>query len=156
MFLGIIKWTLILSFCIFTAIFIAFSPNHLDHVVYKGRAIKLERDDFGAATIHASSIQEYLYGLGTIVAEDRLFQMTLRCYAAQGRLSQFLGEKSLEFDRYMRELNLKKWADLRADRLKKENYTQYVIFQTLLHGINDRVSKLLILPMEFYLTGAKW
>jgi hypothetical protein len=30
-----------------------------------------------------------------------------------------LGEKLLDFDKFMREVNFKKWADLRAERFKK-------------------------------------
>lgn len=87
MLLSMIRWALILAFCLITTFFIAFSPSHLDHVIYKENTIKIDRDKYGFATLHISSIEEYLYGLGTIVAEDRLFQMTLRSYALQGRLS---------------------------------------------------------------------
>jgi acyl-homoserine lactone acylase PvdQ len=59
--------------------------------------------------------------MGTIVAEDRLFQITFKSYALQGRLAEFVGEKSLDHDKFMRELNLRKWADLRAERFRKEN-----------------------------------
>jgi acyl-homoserine lactone acylase PvdQ len=57
--------------------------------------------------------------MGIVYAEDRLFQMTFRIYSVQGRLSEFLGEKTLDFDKYMRELNLKGWAEKRAERMLK-------------------------------------
>jgi hypothetical protein len=56
----------------------------------------------------------------------------------------------------MREVNLKGWADRRVERFRMENQTEYAIFEALTRGINDRVAKLTILPIEFYLTGAKW
>lgn len=85
--------------------------------------------------------------MGTVVAEDRLFQITFKSYALQGRLSEFLGEKSLDHDKFMRELNLRKWADLRAERFRKENETEYLKFLALSKGINDRVAKMVVLPM---------
>jgi acyl-homoserine lactone acylase PvdQ len=87
MILNLLKWILILIFCFGLALYIAFSPTHLSEVVYNGRPIAIERDHYGVATIHIDSMEEYLYGLGTIIAEDRLFQMSFRAYAAQGRLS---------------------------------------------------------------------
>ena len=72
--------------------------------------IKIERDEYGIATLHVNSISQYLYGLGTIYAEDRLFQLTFRTYLVQGRLSEFVGARLLDHDTYMHELNLKGWA----------------------------------------------
>ena len=114
MILSVLKWFLILALCLIAGVYITFGPSHVSSVAYKGKTIKIDRDDYGVATIHASSIEDYLYGLGTALAEDRLFQMTFRAYAAQGRLAESLGEKLLDFDRFMREVNLKKWADLRT------------------------------------------
>lgn len=87
MILRLLKWTFILVFCLTLAFYITFSPIYLKEVTFHGRTIKIDRDNYGIPTIHASSMQEYLYGLGTAIAEDRLFQMTFRAYAAQGRLS---------------------------------------------------------------------
>jgi acyl-homoserine lactone acylase PvdQ len=81
------------------------------------------------------------------LAEDRLFQLTLRAYSTQGRLSEFLGERPLEYDKFMREVNLKGWADKRAARLQAENPAEYDKLNLLALGINDRVSKMPILPI---------
>lgn len=101
-------------------------------------------------------MEDYLYGIGTLFAEDRLFQMTMRGYVVQGRMAEFLGEKALDFDRFMRELNLKKWAEKRTARFKAENISEYNVFMAFINGINDRVAAMRVLPMEFYITGMKW
>lgn len=87
MILSLIKWSLVLAFCLIAAVFVAFSPSHVNSVTYRGNTIKIDRDDYGIATIHASSMEDYLYGLGTALAEDRLFQTSFRAYAVQGRLA---------------------------------------------------------------------
>ena len=87
MFRTIIRWLLILTFCLLLTLYLIFSPTYLTHAAYKGRTIKIDRDQYGVATIHASSLEDYLYGMGTIAAEDRLFQMTLKAFALQGRLA---------------------------------------------------------------------
>ncbi len=99
---ALLRWLFILAFCIIVGFIITFSPSYLPQVTYKGRTIPITRDEYGVATIHASSMEDYLYGLGTIFAEDRLFQMNFRSYVLQGRMSEILGEKPLDFDRYMR------------------------------------------------------
>ena len=109
--------------------------------------IKIDRNEYGIATIHASNLEQYLYALGTILAEDRLFQLALRAYTTQGRLSEFLGERPLEYDRFMREVNIKGWADKRAARLQAENPIEYNKLNFFALGINDRVSKMPILPI---------
>ena len=83
---NIIKGLLLILFLLSATIFVLFSPTHLKTVFYKG-TIRIERDNFSIPTLHVSTIEQYLYALGTVYAEDRLFQITFRSYAAQGRLS---------------------------------------------------------------------
>lgn len=64
-------------------------------------------------------MEEYLFSYGTVIAEDRLFQLSLRNRMMQGRLSEDLGEKTLDIDRFMRELNFKDWGQRIADRLQR-------------------------------------
>ena len=60
-----------------------------------------------------------MFSYGTVIAEDRLFQLSLRNRMMQGRLSEDLGEKTLDIDRFMRELNFKDWGQRIADRLQR-------------------------------------
>ena len=61
--------------------------------------------------------------MGRVQTEDRLFQMTFKSLVVQGRLSEFLGEKTLRMDKFMREINLRGWASKMANRLLHENKT---------------------------------
>jgi acyl-homoserine lactone acylase PvdQ len=71
-----------------------FMPDNLREIYFKGKTIKIDRDHYGIATIYLASIEELLYAIGTIYAEDKLFQIAMRVYSVQGRLSEFLLETS--------------------------------------------------------------
>ena len=105
----LVKSFLLVILAIAISLFILFRPSYVSEVNCQG-TIKIERDEYGITTLHVNSISQYLYGLGTIYAEDRLFQLTFRTYLVQGRLSEFVGARLLDHDKYMHELNLKGWA----------------------------------------------
>ena len=52
----IIRQLLILAFCLLLSFYLIFSPTHVSQAIYKGRTIKIDRDQYGVATIHASSL----------------------------------------------------------------------------------------------------
>lgn len=52
------------------------------------------------------------------MAEDRLFQIAFRRLLINGRLAEYLGEKAVDVDMMLRELNLKGWAEKAAVRVK--------------------------------------
>ena len=56
----------------------------------------------------------------------------------------------------MREINLNGWGKRTARRLRNENYGQYLLFEAYANGINDYVSSLKILPLDFHIIGLKW
>lgn len=89
------KFILILLFLTAATLYLLFRPYNIVSLPFSGKNLKIGRDDYGIATIHVSNWEEYHYALGTVTAEDRLFQITFRCYTVQGRLSEFLGEKTL-------------------------------------------------------------
>jgi penicillin amidase len=147
---------LLLLFVAAVYILTLYHSQNFSSAVFQGETIKIDRNNYGIATIHASSIDQYLYALGTVLAEDRLFQITLRAYSAQGRLAESLGERLLDFDRFMREVNLKGWGDKRAARFAAENPAVYSTLSSMVLGINERVAQMSFLPLEFYLTGMRW
>ena len=87
MLLKAFKWFAITLLMIALSFYVLFRPSLLSEVQFEGRSIRIDRDDFGIATMHVTTTKEMLYGLGTLYAEDRLFQISLRSYSAQGRLS---------------------------------------------------------------------
>ena len=67
-------------------------------------------DADGIPRIHAASALDAAAALGFVHARDRLFQMDLMRRAASGRLSEIAGSATLDYDRTMRTLGLRRRA----------------------------------------------
>jgi penicillin amidase len=74
-------------------------------------AVSITRDDRGIPTISAQSSDDAYFALGFVHAQDRLFQMDGMRRLGAGRLSEILGETTLETDRMMRTLGLYRSAE---------------------------------------------
>jgi len=68
--------------------------------------IEIVRDNYAVPHIFAETDVAVLYGLGFVHAQDRLWQMTLTRRAAQGRLSELFGDRTVEVDHLMRALDI--------------------------------------------------
>ena len=68
--------------------------------------IEIVRDVHNVPHIFADHDRDAFFGLGYAHAQDRLWQMTLLRRTAQGRLSELFGERTLELDFLLRQLDL--------------------------------------------------
>jgi len=68
--------------------------------------IEIIRDRAGVPHIVAQSRNDAFYGLGYTHAQDRLWQMEVNRRIGAGRLSEFMGETTLQLDRNMRVLGV--------------------------------------------------
>jgi penicillin G amidase len=114
-----IKGLLIILVLLGGTLYILFSPSHASALTYRSERISIQRDGANIPTINAPSRLSFFYAMGRVHAEDRLFQMSLKLLVIQGRLSEFLGERPLPMDKFMREVNLDEWGMRAAERLKK-------------------------------------
>lgn len=73
--------------------------------------ITVTRDDRGVPTIQAQSTADAYFALGFVHAQDRLFQMDAMRRLGAGRLSEVIGEDTMETDRLMRTLGLYRSAE---------------------------------------------
>ena len=64
--------------------------------------VRVTRDHYGVPHIVANDLRALFTAYGRIVAQDRLWQLEMNRRAARGRLSEVLGEATLEADRYVR------------------------------------------------------
>ena len=81
--------------------------------------VRIERDAVGIPSIKAGSIDEALYGLGFVHAQDRLWQLETHKRIGSGRLAEAFGAAALESDRFLRALGVRRaaaaqWAVLSA------------------------------------------
>ena len=68
--------------------------------------VRILRDANAIPHIRAKTDHDAWFALGLVHAQDRLWQMELSRRAAQGRLSEILGERTLEVDRLVKMLDL--------------------------------------------------
>jgi penicillin amidase len=91
MFKGLLKGLVILIFAALLIAFIIFHPTYVSELTFQGESIAIVRSQHNIPNIRAQTRKGFLYGMGRVHAEDRLFQMTFKSLVAQGRLSEFLG-----------------------------------------------------------------
>jgi penicillin amidase len=111
------------------------------------------RDAFGVPHVVAADEHDLFFLQGYATAQDRLWQMDIYRRAATGRLSEVLGEGSLESDRFMRTLGLARAAALDRSVISASSLAA-------LQAYADGVNKFLEqhgdgLPVEFVILGYK-
>jgi penicillin amidase len=116
------------------------------------KPVEVLRDAYGIPHIRASSLEDAIYALGFVHAQDRLWQMEVNRRTAAGRLAEILGEPALEADRFLRTLGVRRSAEANLRRLDKE--TQQLL-EAYAAGVNAFIGASPVLPIEFWLTGAK-
>ena len=113
-------------------------------------------DDNRVPHIFAKNDNDLYFAQGYLVARDRLWQMEFYILAASGRLSEIVGERALELDRYNRRIGM-------ANAAKKvyENGRKNAIFNEVLNsyaaGVNAYIKQLKYkdLPVEYKIIGYK-
>ena len=72
--------------------------------------IEILRDTNGVPHIYAASEAATYFGLGFVHAQDRLWQLEASRRLGAGRLSEILGPRSLDIDRFFRTLGIYRMA----------------------------------------------
>lgn len=80
-------------------------------------AVTVTFDDLGIPTVQAGSELDAFRAQGYLHARERLWQMELFRRVAEGRLSEILGERALDSDRFLRTLGMRRAADDALDAL---------------------------------------
>jgi penicillin amidase len=73
--------------------------------------VEIIRDRWGVPHIYAEDEDDLFFAQGYVHAQDRLWQMELQRRMGAGRLSEVLGEVTLEVDRFVRTLGLNRAAE---------------------------------------------
>lgn len=102
--------------------------------------VEILRDDFGIPHIIAESLNDAYFGLGFVHAQDRMFQMEQQRRLSQGRLSEVLGSSTLEYDRFLRLLDLHRAAQASVaalDPATRESLNAYAAGVNAFIGTHD-------------------
>ena len=73
--------------------------------------VEVVRDRWGVPHIYAENEDDLFFAQGYVQAQDRLWQMELQRRLGSGRLSEILGEPTLEVDRFVRTVGLNRAAE---------------------------------------------
>jgi penicillin amidase len=116
---------------------------------YPAGDVEVLYDTDGIPHIYGDSEPDLSYGLGWVHGRDRLFQLTFRKHAAQGRLSELLNDpERLGADQFLRILTYdidKQLADL-SDRDR-------ALFEAYAAGVNDGAAEINNTTAELTILG---
>ena len=83
--------------------------------------VKVIFDENQVPHIFAKNEDDLYFTQGYVMAKDRIWQMEFYTLVASGRLTEVVGEKALEFDRYNRRLGMARAAAQIAENLKTDS-----------------------------------
>jgi penicillin G amidase len=106
-------------------------------------------DENNIPHIYATCDEDLYYAQGYIVARDRLWQMDMQTRVAEGRLSEFIGEKVIDMDRQKRRIGLRKAAE-ESMKLMNDPATKLPL-DNFAKGVNEYIESLNYAskPLEF-------
>jgi penicillin amidase len=90
------------------------------HLAGLEKRVEVLRDEWGVPHIYAGSAHDLFLAQGYVHAQDRLWQMELQRRAGSGRLSEVLGEVTLEVDRFFRTVGLNRAAEAEFETIDAE------------------------------------
>jgi penicillin amidase len=113
--------------------------------------VEVIRDRWGVPHIFARSTHDMLFAQGYVHAQDRLWQMELNRRAASGRLSEISGRSTLETDRFLRTIGLRRAAEAEVAHLPPD---AKALLERYAAGVNAFLdSHRGRLPIEFTILG---
>ena len=113
--------------------------------------VRIERDAHGVPSIHAGSMEDAVFGLGVVHAQDRLWQMETHRRIGAGRLSEAFGVAALENDRFLRALGVRRSAAAQWARASAQTRAMLTAYTA---GVNVVIQqKLRAPPPEFVVLG---
>jgi len=113
--------------------------------------LEIDRNRWGIPSIKAGSLNDLFWGIGYVHASDRLFQMDMIRRLSTGRLSEVIGERALDTDRYYKDLLIEESIDLSLHNLDADTKKT---LNSYCRGINYYIEHE-SLPPEFKILGYK-
>jgi penicillin G amidase len=146
---------------IIVIVFVVSGINRSSRPVYKGELkisglnndVTVYRDSRGMPHIYAKDEHDLYFSVGYIMAQDRLWQMDLIRRATRGTLSEVLGIKLKETDKFLRCLQMTAKS---KEIIKNEDKTTLAYMQSFADGVNAFIASAgKKLPPEFRILSYK-
>ncbi|MCB0391198.1 MAG: penicillin acylase family protein [Bdellovibrionales bacterium] len=119
-------------------------------------SIFVQIDDHAVPHIFAKNNFDLYFAQGYLHAKDRLFQMDLSARAGSGRLSEIVGNKALDIDKFFISIGMREGARQSANAFLKDPLTNEAV-TAYVSGINTYIDSLSFkdYPLEYKLLNAK-
>ena len=116
--------------------------------------VSVKFDENHVPHIFAENDEDLFYVQGYLVAKDRLWQMQFYTMVAAGRLTEAVGDKALDFDRYNRRLGMAETAKKIATEMVKDPLSKSMV-ESYSKGVNAYIKQLKYkdLPIEYKILG---
>ncbi|WP_019946452.1 penicillin acylase family protein [Hymenobacter aerophilus] len=105
------------------------------------QTVRVRFDDRRVPHIFAENDHDLYYAQGYLTARDRLWQMEFMTRVAAGRISEVVGERALEYDRFQRRMGLPFGAENSLREMLKNDTTRLVL-ESYSAGVNAYISQL--------------
>ncbi len=115
--------------------------------------VMVYRDEHGVPHIEAQNELDLYRAQGFVTAQDRMFQMDLSRRQASGRLSEVVGEATVERDAFFRTIGLRRAAEASLSQYPERTLR---ILEAYAEGVNAYIEQARekgTLPVEFRLLG---
>ena len=150
---------IVLPFLIFSPLILYYivKPPNYEEIVLTDRTninyIKILRDKYAVPHLSSDNLVSVFYGIGYAQAQDRLWEMSFKKIVFSGRLSEFMGKKTLDIDNMMRNFGFRRISISNYENMEPIEKQH---LQAFADGVNDYVKRLPFLPLEFLITGIKF
>ena len=158
-FLRPLFWTLGISLVIALMVVVVYlylapsNPSGKRSIKSLGDNVIITFDESDIPHIKANSQSDALFALGYLHATERSWQMEMNRRIASGRLSEILGSETVNIDRFVRTLGIKRTAEQQFD---KYPIAAKRLLQSYADGVNAGNADIgWALPVEYFLTGSK-
>ncbi|MES2964083.1 MAG: penicillin acylase family protein, partial [Bdellovibrionota bacterium] len=117
-------------------------------------SVEVVVDDDQIKHVFAKNDHDLYVAQGYLLASERLWEMDFLARTASGRLSEILGERTLEIDKYFRRMGLAAAAQGSAEEFERDPLTRAAV-SAYAEGVNAYISQLdrKNLPLEYRLLG---
>ncbi|MGD2048748.1 MAG: penicillin acylase family protein [Chloroflexota bacterium] len=113
-------------------------PEHEGTLALEGLQAEVEiyRDEFGIPHIYAQNQEDMFFAQGYVHAQDRFWQMEFWRHIGQGRISEIVGEATLESDKFIRTLGWNRLAEYTTAYYQVEAPDFYELLEAYSAGVN--------------------
>lgn len=103
--------------------------------------VTVKRDALGVAHIYAQNTEDLFFAQGYTHAQDRFWQMEFWRHISMGRISEIVGEPTVETDKFIRNLGWNRIAADSAENYRLNHPDMWAILEAYSAGVNAWIAE---------------